>query len=413
MKLKRFRKFYRDSAIIVLNTLILIVLINIVLLIFFSVKDRPVKLTISEDQWKSLQRVYGDLSREEVQALQTEMSSRSFMYNPFTEFKERPYAGKYLTVDVHGFRPFKNQGPWPPNKEKYLTVFLFGGSTTFGYGVPDDQTIAFYLQEYLSQTGSKKEVRVYNFGCESYYSTQERILFEQLIKAGSTPDIAIFIDGLNDFFSYNDRPLFDANFEQLFDGKLQEASLSQFLEKLPMVRAARAVKRMVSGVLRKPEVRTSTDDHEIYSNHTTLMNVIEHYVKNKEMIEAIAAAKEIRTVFVWQPIATYKFEPRYDLFARNTIDKVEYVKFGYPLMEKFVAEHSLGNNFLWAADIQEQAVEPLYVDNVHYSGKMSKMIAQYIFDKMVERKLLAPAPLRARRSVAYGKNGSVYAIHKS
>jgi lysophospholipase L1-like esterase len=387
MKLQRFRTLHKDFAIIVLNTLLLLVLLNIFFFVFYWVSDRPGDLSISEEQWQSLQRVYEGFSRTEIRSLQIEMGSRTFMYDPYTEFKERPYTGKYLTVDAHGFRPFKNQGPWPPNKDRYLTVFLFGGSTTFGYGVPDDQTIASYLQEYLSQADSKREVRVYNFACESYYSTQERILFEQQIKEGTTPDVAIFIDGLNDFWFYNDRPLFDENFERFFDGKLQEASLPQSLQKLPMLRAARSVKAMVTGQ-KKPTLHTSIEDNEIYNNQAALMNVIEHYVKNKEMIEALASAREIKTVFVWQPISTYKFDPKFNLFARDSIGERDYAK-GYPVMAEFLKEHSLGNNFLWAADMQEHATEPLYVDTMHYSGKMSKMIAKFIYDGMIERNLFS------------------------
>ena len=70
---------------------------------------------------------------------------------------------KYINVDENGFRMTKNQGPWLPSP-KYFNVFLFGGSTTFGYGIPDHQTIASYLQEFLSIVPLGKEARVYNFG---------------------------------------------------------------------------------------------------------------------------------------------------------------------------------------------------------------------------------------------------------
>ena len=36
---------------------------------------------------------------------------------------------------------------------------------------------------------------VYNFGCGRYYSTQERVLFEQLVSSGAVPDLAVFLDG--------------------------------------------------------------------------------------------------------------------------------------------------------------------------------------------------------------------------
>jgi len=44
-------------------------------------------------------------------------------------------------------------------------------------------------------------------------------------------------------------------------------------------------------------------------------------------------------------------------------------------MEKLRREKPLGNNFLWTADLQEHLHEPLYVDGVHYSAKMSEKLA--------------------------------------
>ena len=386
MTLRALRTFYRDLATIILNTVVLILLVNLLLFAYFSLKDRSrVKpSTISEDRWVSLQRVYGNLSRVEIQDLLSEMSPRIFMYEPYTEYKERPYSGKYLHIDVNGFRPVTNQGPWPPDKEKYFTVFLFGGSTTFGYGVPDDQTIPSYLQEYLNATEPGKQVRVYNLACESYYSTQERIQFEQLITAGFTPDMAIFVDGVNDFYRYDDRPSYSNRFEQLMEGKLDEPHPFEFLQRAPMMRAAVSLRQRLRDALKKPAAQVDSSGDDVYSNQNALMSVIKRYVNNKQMIDAIAAAHGIKTLFVWQPIATYKYDQKYNLFAADAVGERRYANLGYPVMETSAERRSLGDNFLWLADIQEQTTEPLYVDTMHYTGTMSKTLAKYIADKVVQ-----------------------------
>jgi lysophospholipase L1-like esterase len=399
MTLERFKTLYRNLAVITLNTVVLILVINIFLFAFFSVKDRyaTARTDNTEQRFELLKKVYPDLSKTEVQTLRAEMESRTLMYDPFTEFKERPYSGKYLHVDVSGFRPVENQGPWPPNKEKYLTVFVFGGSTTFGYGVPDDQTIASYLQKYFTDANWNREVRVYNFGCESYYSTQELILFEQLIKAGFTPDMAVFIDGLNDFWFYDDRPLFSDRFEMLFDGKLEPRPLSRLLNGIPMVRAGQSIRKTVGGLLRRTELKpTLPDDDDMYRNRDVLMKVIKRYVRNKEMIEGLASAIKTRTIFVWQPISTYKYDQKYHLFAGDSVGERAYANYGYPLMAEFVQHNSLGDNFLWCADIQQQTTEPLYVDTMHYTEKMSKLIAKYIFHVIATEKSLSPRPANQR-----------------
>ncbi|HKS28644.1 MAG TPA: SGNH/GDSL hydrolase family protein [Pyrinomonadaceae bacterium] len=398
MNLLRLKQLYRSVAVISLNTFIVIILINLLLALFFLIQDRqptaelePVK--IAEDRWESLQKVYPGLSREEIQTLYTEMRSpsRSFIYDPYTEFKERPFRGRYLTEDVNGFRHIKNQGPWPPDKEKYFTVFVFGGSTTFGFGVADDQTVASYLQEFLSDANLGKEVRVYNFGRESYYSTQERILFERLITSGYKPDMAIFINGLNDFYYYDDRPAFADNFEQLFIQK--PPPLWQCLKRIPMLRAVREIRRALGLVNDSSPQKSdaSITDEKTYNDQAALLNVIRRYTENKRIIDAVGKAQGIRTVAVWQPISLYKYDLKYHLFAGDGFGRHLYAKYGYPLMADAASQNSLGDNFLWCADMQEQATEPLYVDVTHYTGNMARAFAKKIFDMMVSRNLLPGA----------------------
>jgi len=62
-------------------------------------------------------------------------ASAGFLYEPFTEFKERPYAGKYVHVEQNGFRVSKNQG-MPPDRKHYFTVFSSRVSTAFGSEFP-------------------------------------------------------------------------------------------------------------------------------------------------------------------------------------------------------------------------------------------------------------------------------------
>lgn len=390
MSLDRIKIAYRDLAIIVLNTIVIILLLNVILFAYFSITDRSTvnAANITDDRWPLLQTVYENWEREEVQHLREEMQARQLQYAPYTQFKERAYSGKYLHIDPQGFRYVSQQGPWPPEREKYFTVFLFGGSTTFGYGVPDDQTIASYLQQYLTESEPDRHVRVYNFGCESYYSTQERILFEQLISAGFKPDVAIFIDGLNDFRFYDDRPLYADKFESLIEGKLDQPPLSRSLRGVPMIRAVNSLRqRLNDGQKAAPPVAAQ----EEFSDPNVQSKVIKRYVKNKQMIESVVSTEGIRAFFVWQPIATYKYDQQYNLFAADAAVYRGWDGSGYPLMAKYVQEHPPGDNFLWCADMQQGMNEPLYVDGMHYSSKMSSALAKKIVDMMGRTTSEAPA----------------------
>jgi hypothetical protein len=47
-----------------------------------------------------------------------------------------------------------------------------------------------------------------------------------------------------------------------------------------------------------------------------------------------------------------------------------------------------GRNFFWLAEIQEDAHEPLYVDQVHYSPRFSRTIAERIADVLLTREFV-------------------------
>ena len=100
-------------------------------------------------------------------------------------------------------------------------MFVFGGSTTFGVGLPDDETIASCLQQFAAEGHSTPPLKVYNFAQPAYFSSQELIQFEQLLNAGFIPQIAVFVDGINDFTFADGQPLFADTFRNFMAGKSQ------------------------------------------------------------------------------------------------------------------------------------------------------------------------------------------------
>ena len=107
------------------------------------------------------------------------------------------------------------------------------------------------------------------------------------------------------------------------------------------------------------------------------------------MIEAIARAYNIQAVFIWQPVPLYKYDLQYHPFASKTFGPQTYSQYGYPRMRKYIDLHPCKNNFIWAADIQENLQQPLYVDQIHYSAEMCELFAQHIGKEIIRRNLLA------------------------
>ena len=334
----------------------------------------PVTLSFGE---KPFQLVYPGWSREDLHQLLLETWSRPFAFEPFTDGKEPPYRGKFVNVDAAGFRRSRGGSPWPPDRGA-LSVFVFGGSTTFGYGVADDETVVSALQAWLAERLTARPVRCYNFGRGAYYSSQERALFEELLEADSVPDAAVFIDGLNEFVY--DNPQLTGELRQFVRFPVR-ASVATLWHALPL-------RQLVSRLKFRTGLRPAPSNVEKYDDPGRLERQIERYLANRRMLRESAADRGVLPLFVWQPIPTYKYDLRHHLFGTYDFGLNYYSGFGYRRLEPRRKELS-GPDAVWAADIQEGVREPLYVDDIHYTAAMSRRLAETIGQALLERGILA------------------------
>ncbi len=376
LSLKKMGQYYKYSAITIVSSILLFIFFNGVLYGFSLLKDAAYyREQIFLGYRQELIPLYATLKESEIPKFLYETWSRPYVYEPYTQFKERACKGKYVNVSENGFRVTKNQGPWPPDP-KNLNIFLFGGSTTFNYGVPDNETIASYLQELCGNQNSKKNAYIYNFGRGHYFSSQERILFEKLITSGVKPDVAIFIDGLNDFYYYSDEPLFTENLRKFMEDKGTD------LLSLPLLSAIKNFKKGHEG---EAKIKGAVSSESEYNDLPMIRTVVERYVMNKKIIELIGEHFNVKTFFIWQPVPTYKYDLKYHIFAGKGFGRFMYSKYGYAYMEDFIKKHNMGNDFLWLADIQENMKKPLYIDIDHYSPEMSHEIAKYVYNFLVTK----------------------------
>ena len=278
-----------------------------------------------------------------------------------------------------GYRRSSGQKPWPPHPDRF-NVFVFGGSTAFGYGVADDETIPSSLARQISER-TQKDVGIYNFGRAGYRSSQERLLFESLLTDGFVPDVAIFIDGLNDFA--NEEPLFSRELGRLFAERNEKgmqafrSALDRNIPKLPVVRFV----DYLANLVRSESDGAGLTQGPGSDNAARNRRVIDHYFENKRLIEAAAAAYSSHAVFVWQPVPMYHYDMSNYLFADGGFSGVNrHAAAGYATMAEIVVSRDLGSDFLWCADIQQGLKESLYVDKIHYSRAMGSRVAQCISD---------------------------------
>ena len=376
-RLESLRRAWGTLALVLFNSGVLLLLLNLVLWLAFGVLDerraRAQRQARSPETLSRYGEVHPGLDREQIQALweETYLASTGFVYEPFTQYRLRPFAGRWVTIDEEGFRRQPGTGPWPPDREAF-NIFLYGGSTAFGYGVQDDETVAAHLERRLAgAAGPGRSVRVYNFGRAGYFSTQERLLFERHLAQGLVPHAALFLDGLNDSRIADNQPIFSDRLRQLFEPPGAGAALGR----LPMMRLARA---LTGGDRRQAGSPAAAAPAE-----QVAARMARHYLANLRMIRAAARAEEVSASFVWQPISFYAYDRTHHLFPDAT--EPPHVVAGYARMAEIAAAGQLGDSFLWLGDMQLGLEEPLYVDAAHYSGPMGRRIAARIGDWLLAR----------------------------
>jgi hypothetical protein len=384
--LKRGVGFYKFAAIMLTNTIITLIVVNVLCEIVNKTWEKQVQQQKDGQCEKLFAEKYHDYTVPQMRELLKENSRpRLYEYVPYLGYKYRPVWLKYTHITPPGFRLGIDNGPWPPSPNN-LNVFVFGASTTYGTRLTDEETIPSQVQAFLKGK-TEKPVKVYNFGTSAYFSTLERIQFANMLAQGLKPDVAVFVDGNMDSLSFSDDPLLTCEMKELSEDRgygLQKA-ISPFIHELPMTKLV--TKLQEESNKRRAHGHAKT----IRYNKEQVDHIIARYTANKRLIEVQAREYGVHPLFVWQPCSTYHFDQKYYPFPEPDLAHVDPAP-TYERMAEKIKENApeLSKNFLWLADIQEGVTEPCYIDKAqHYRASLCKKIGSAIGQSLLDRQLLA------------------------
>lgn len=381
------RGLYKDTSIIFTNFVVLFIVVNVIGFVGLQVRDLLKAYggsTVPGNPWAEKAKVYPGLDGDQIYRLFMETWEwRKYGYVPFSQLTEQPYEGEFVNVSPAKFRKGKTETPWPP-PEDAKTVFVFGGSTTFGYGVPDWQTVPSYLSESLQSKGGDN-VLVYNFGRAYFYSTHEMLEFLRLLSNQHRPDVAVFLDGLNEFYYHKDELIWEKRLARLTEKAAPSGGqlLLMMSRKLPAYEFGAFLIRYLGGGGKSRVEQAKENIEKIASGggQKTSNRVIDRYLRNKTLIETLGQQFNTKTLFVWQPVPTYKYDLKYHLFAHLIPKRHTGTRSSYHVARTRFDKGDFGDNIAWCADIQENLKKPLYVDSVHYTADLSRLLADCILDK--------------------------------
>ncbi|MDO8607340.1 MAG: hypothetical protein Q7R40_12460 [Phaeospirillum sp.] len=374
---------YATLAVITLNFVIAAVIVNLLALAALHALDWAklrVGGLVADNPWADRQRVYPGWDKTDIQALLKERADwPPYAYEPLGQFKEHPGKGRFYTITEAGWRATGAELPWPPAPDR-INVFVFGGSTVFGWGVSDGDTVPAALQRLLDPSAAK--VAVYNFGQSYYFSTHELLLFQRLAMQGIRPDVAVFVDGLNEFFHHETFLFMSDHIATVMENQAVTVGTAfrRLAVGLPLVRLAEKVSARFAAKPVEQQAEASIQQLMQGGSGAKAEAVLDRYLANKALIERLAETWKVRPLFVWQPVPTYRYDLAHHPFKRDGMAIHAESGNGYEAAKTRHTAGAFGDGFVWCADIQHARQEPLYVDAVHYTAAFSKDLAGCIID---------------------------------
>ncbi len=320
-------------------------------------------------------------------------------YRPWIQIGNADHSNPFSVVE-NGIR--KSVAGCEGTNNKPRVVWFFGGSTTYGIGVPWWDTIPSKFVEEAKQSGVC--VSAINYGVPYHFSRQEAVYLATRLMSEPAPDAVVFLDGLNEFFqpgsSIRAEPFFTPTLDKLVPvgaDPSQDPSASgsapglwsRAFSSLHMLRLLRLAEDAV------PPARESYSNRNppasLSSDAEVARAVVDRYIATRDFLSKTCKALGVKCFQFLQPVAAIDYQPpELEVVteeARKLPEPAGRFVAGYSLMrEAFrsggdtpceTAEKGLSSMDLSSLFKNYEGIP--YVDNGHYAPRANKLIAGEIF----------------------------------
>jgi lysophospholipase L1-like esterase len=288
-----------------------------------------------------------------------------------------------VSTNRWGFR----EGDMPLAKpEDEVRIAVVGGSTVFGWGVQNEESIPAYLQSLVDRSTvpspGHKHVRIINAGCPWYASWHEAasIYFRVL---EFHPDWVIVMDGLNDTaqaLAPSWTPIIDGYSDvptRLSAERRQTRGLGNQLV-ATLTDISPTLRYVHARLKARSQMQTGTYHPEVWEQYVTYMT----------RVKKLNDSQGIRTSFFFQPVMHVDkpldyFETQHDGTSMRQPAFAETFRQLYRAGEQRI----LADSFLQATSLKTafaSTKEPIYLDGLHYNAKGNRILAELIYKSAIE-----------------------------
>lgn len=351
----------------------------IAVLILFAVTNKIAKKytnsSINERNFeKNISEIYGKENYKDYLEV-FKFQNIPSKYSPFTEALESERYSKFLSVGKYSNRCNYNvinlckKIPKGGNNE----IWIFGGSEIFGYGLKNNETIAAHLEKLLIKK------KVINFGQGFFYSTQNRILFQNLLSFLPPPNTVIFIEGFNDFkreHIFNNKFPGITSLTRDYEKIIKKKKISTFLIFKNWV--TNKFNRLNIVKLYKERIKKKTINNNNFKNQDMkdeYLRLIDRLKINFQINKSLENEFKINVVNVLEPIALSVNDYSSSNVLNSELSKYDKNFFHYRNIYKLIDKNE---NLLRYVDlnlVNFKIKDKMFIDLVHYSGEFSKAIA--------------------------------------
>ncbi|OAN54994.1 SGNH/GDSL hydrolase family protein [Magnetospirillum moscoviense] len=300
-------------------------------------------------------------------------------FRSYVDWRREPYQGRHTTVDAGGSR--RHFEPSVPLSGK--TIGVFGGSTVWGTGVADADTIPAQLQAALPG------VVVFNEGESGYMSRNSLDRLINLANQNQMPDVVIFYDGVNDIEhqcepgsrinAHHFEDQINRGLEWQAQGKGQ--SLAVMLGRIGDMVFLEHTRDMAQRIVKRSRMMAGKEGVQAIEVHwmcagdsRRTRQVVSTLIENWRIAHAIVTARGGHFLAVLQPNA-YIGRHRTDYLTLDDRQRAEYLAV-YAELRRQLAERPMS----WVVDFTDSldvlAENPVFTDFCHLGVAGNRQVAQ-------------------------------------
>jgi len=356
--------------------LYIVIFLLIAIIITNKVAKKFLKQTKIEkvDFINNIKLIYGSDYKDYIEVYKQQ--STPVIYSPLTEFRESPKNQSFVSVSKIGNRCNEiNITKCESAKGGENEIWIFGGSTVFGYGLKNNETISAHLDKLII------DKKVINFGQGYFNSTQSRIFFQNLLTYLPKPHSVIFMEGFNEFkinqihnYKFPIKTALSENYESIVNKKKRTTN-----EKLINWIKNRFNRLNIVRLIKENSITKNKSNDFSYDTTKNLdqayIALINRLKTNFKINKSIAKNFEIQILNIMEPISLSR-----DNYLSSNLPESYFKNFNKHIFHHKKVYKLIESNFdlLNLVDlnlVDLYSSEKMFIDLTHYSKNFSKEIA--------------------------------------